>query len=90
MTLCSNPECPQHTAEGYKGGKFKLVGGKWYCTGCAEWAGGTPNPAKNLWDFTTTHLNGRPVHIRSLAHMRQLEKQYGVSNHAANYDQAKW
>lgn len=86
---CANLNCVK--ASEHRGGRYRLVGGKWYCSDCAEWAGGViMNGAKNLWDFTTTHMTGQPVHIRSLAHLRQLEKQHGVSNFAANNDQRNW
>jgi hypothetical protein len=87
MTLCSNPECPK--SKEWSGGKFRLIRGKWYCVDCAEWAG-SGQTCKNLWDMVTTHLNGQPIHVKSLAHMRQLEKQFGVSNWAANNDQRNW
>jgi len=85
--FCSNSECPKHTES--SGGKFSLVNGKWYCSECAGMAG-CGSTAKNLWDFTTNHFTGHPVHVKSLAHLRQLEKQYGCSNHAANFDQRNW
>lgn len=88
QTYCVNPECPKHSQ--YRGGKFRLIGGKWYCSDCAEWAGVLPNSGKNLWDFTTTHLTGQPIHVKSLNHLRQLEREHGVSSHAANYMERNW
>lgn len=86
---CANQNCVK--ASEHRGGRFRFVGGKWYCADCAEWAGGViMNSGKNLWDFTTTHMTGQPIHVRSLAHLRQLEKQHGVSNFAANHDQRNW
>ena len=86
-TMCASESCKRHTE--YTGGKFRLVNGQWYCHDCWGMTG-SANPAKNLWDFTTTHFDGKPTHVKSLAHLHQLEKQYGVSNFAANYDQGKW
>jgi hypothetical protein len=45
---------------------------------------------KNLWDFTTTHFNGERVHVKSLNHLRQLEKKFGCSNVAANNMSSRW
>ena len=85
-TRCSNENCVKHT-EG--GGKFRLVHGKWYCSDCAG-NDTVLNPGRNLWDFTTTHFNGEPIHVTSLGHLRRLEKQYGCSNFAANNDSRNW
>jgi len=85
---CSNPSCPKHTV--HSGGKFKLVNKQWFCSECAGNAGAIMNPGKNLFDFVTTHFDGTPVHVKGLGHLRQLEKKFGVSNHAANYDERHW
>lgn len=39
-----------------------------------QYSGGTGFP------FTTTHLNGKPVEVRSEGHLRELCKQYGVNH----------
>jgi hypothetical protein len=88
-TFCANEHCPKHT-EG--GGRFRKVGEKWYCyPGCAENLD-VLSPGKNLWDFSTTHIHpdAKPVYVGSLANMRRLESQYGVSNHAANNYERNW
>jgi len=85
--FCANETCPLHTE--HRGGEFRLVDGKWYCKPCSRTVG-TSQTCKDLWNFTTTHLDGTPVKVKSLAHMRQLEKQYGVSNCVANNDQRNW
>jgi hypothetical protein len=87
---CANLSCIK--SEQHRGGRYRFIGGKWYCQECAEWAGtgAVMNPGKNLWDFTTTHFNGHPVRVKSLQHLRTLEKQFGVSNHAANFDTRHW
>ena len=87
-TFCANPECIRHTQ--HCGGKFRMVGGKWYCyPGCAENLA-VMNPGKALWDFTTTHFDGHPRKVKSLGHLRQLERQFGVSNWAANNMEKNW
>ena len=84
---CANERCIRHSER--LGGKFELIDGNWYCAECAPFAG-SRGTAKNLWEFATTHFNGESIHVTSLAHLRQLEKKYGVSNYAANYDQRNW
>jgi hypothetical protein len=86
---CAEESCPKHRI--HTGGKFsvRLSDGKTFCEDCFQWAG-TGASCKNLWEFTTTHFDGTPVRVRGLHHLRQLEKQYGVSSHAANYDQRNW
>lgn len=34
--------------------------------------------ATQIFPYTTTHLTGEPIEIRSAKHLRQLEKQHGV------------
>lgn len=87
---CANESCP--LAHEHRGGRFKFVAGKWYCQQCAEWAGtgAVMNAGKNLWDFTTTHFNGHPIHVRSGAHLDQLCRQFGVSNHARENMERNW
>jgi hypothetical protein len=83
MTLCANVNCICHTED--RGGRkvFNKADGQWYCDGCFQVV--TPGePGKALWDFTTTHFDGNKVHVKSLAHLRQLEKKHGVSNQLAN------
>ena len=88
---CANEGCRWHTEK--KGGTFELHSGKMYCPDCVEvmhMGEHLSATCKELWDFTTTHFNGSPIHVRSLGHLRQLEKQFGVSSHAANYEQRNW
>jgi hypothetical protein len=88
QTFCANENCPKHTE--YRGGRFRFIGGKWLCQECWEWAGGLANAGKNLWDFTTTHFNGQPIHVKSGAHLDQLCKQFGVSNCARENYERNW
>lgn len=88
-TYCANVNCPKHTV--YTGGRFIYSKEKraFYCEDCFH-PEVIMNGAKNLWDFTTTHFNGHPIHVQGLSHLRELEKQYGCSSHAANHMQADW
>lgn len=86
-TRCSNQHCVRNRE--HRGGRYRLIGGKWYCHECGPEAV-VANPGKNLWDFETTHFNGERTHVRSLNHLRQLEKKFGVSNHAANNYERSW
>jgi hypothetical protein len=88
-TTCSNTECPKHTE--YKGGHFIYSPERkaWFCDECFR-SRPVLNDGRALWDFTTTHFNGEPIHVTSLAHLRQLEQQYGCSNHAANNMEKNW
>lgn len=90
QTRCANVSCPRHTD--YAGGRFRFVRGEWFCHECADMAGTGVvfNTGKNLWDFTTTHFNGHAVHVKSLAHLRELEREHGCSNHAANHMERNW
>jgi hypothetical protein len=86
-TYCANENCKKHTEQ--LGGKFRFLQGKWWCLDCSENLT-VFNSGKNLWDFTTTHFNGESVHVRSGAHLDQLCKQYGVSNHARENYERHW
>ena len=85
--VCANPECVKHTDR--RGGVFTLADGKWWCQECLRFRA-VFNDGASLFSFTTTHFNGKPVEVKGLNHLRQLEKQYGVSNHAANYETKNW
>ena len=82
--FCANENCIKHKE--HAGGKFKLVGGQWLCQDCAEWAGTGVvfNKGKNLFQFSTTHFNGRRIDVKGLGHLRKLEKEFGVSSVVAN------
>jgi hypothetical protein len=89
--FCANPDCHWH--EEKRGGNFEMRDGKLYCAECIEMMRSAPvigTSCKNLWDFTTTHFNGKPVHVQGLSHLRSLEKQYGCSSHIANHMESKW
>lgn len=87
---CANPNCIKHLEK--RGGQFVYSKERnaWFCEDCFKYGDMVMNGAKNLWDFTTTHFNGEKVHVRSLSHLRELEKQYGCSSHAANHMEKQW
>lgn len=88
-TMCANPNCPKHNV--YQGGTFKvrLSDGATFCEECFG-SLGSIQTAKNLWDFTTTHFTGYPVHVRSRGHLDELCKTHGVSNHARENYERNW
>lgn len=77
---------------GRTGGKFRWVGEDQYVhTPSCDRAPKSRDDAKNLWDFTTSHLDpNNPVHVTSAKHMASLEKQYGVVSRVANYNEQNW
>lgn len=86
---CANPDCPKHTVK--SGGVFIYSREKrdFFCDDCFQ----VPivhNDGENRWHFTTTHFDGNPIEVKGLGHLRQLEKNFGCSSHAANYDQKNW
>lgn len=44
----------------------------------------------SVFPFETQHINGRPMVIESLHHLRQVERQYGVMLSAFSRDKSKW
>jgi hypothetical protein len=89
--FCANESCRWHRER--RGGTFELREGELYCEDCIAARRLAPligSTCANLWDFTTTHFNGEPIHVTSLNHLRQLEKQYGCSNHTANFMEKDW
>jgi hypothetical protein len=61
-------------------------GSKTTCSDC----NGVPirNRKLTTFPFTTTHLvSGKEIEVKSLSHLRSLEKQHGVSCHAYNSNQ---
>lgn len=90
---CAMEGCPKSLE--HKGGGFIFSREKnaFFCEDCYRLMAGNQtifNAGKNLWEFTTTHFNGEKIHVRNLSHLRQLEKQYGCSNHAANFMEGQW
>lgn len=61
-----------------------------FCKRCAPVARHVPHA---VFPFTSDHISskaGHPVEVNSLHHLRQLEKQYGVSSVAFNTDSANF
>ena len=87
---CADPGCRWHTES--KGGSFNYSAEKkgFYCDDCFNAPFPVLNPGKELWHFTTTHLNGERIEVKDRAHLLRLEKQFGVSNQALHNDQAHW
>jgi hypothetical protein len=91
IIYCGNQAC--RWSRERRGGTFEEREGVLLCADCiesrrtGEVKGFTCSP---LWDFTTTHFNGEPIHVQGLKHLRQLEQQYGCSSHAANFMQKDW
>lgn len=87
--LCANPNCRWHTE--VKGGAFNYSPEQkgFFCEDCF-WVAPLDPDCKDRWHFTTTHFNGQPIEVKGAAHLRQLEKQFGVSSHAYNHDSRNW
>jgi hypothetical protein len=82
-TFCSNRECVKHNEQ--RGGRFRFVDNQWFCEECA--ATYVPQSCRPLWDFVTTHGDGKRTHIKSLAELRAYEKRTGTSNQLANFNE---
>lgn len=86
LTKCAN--CKRRT-----GGALRLTGKGWVHHRC-EPIQGTRDHAKNLYQFSSTHIsenpNAGPVQVNSLAHLRKLEKEHGVYSVVANLDEKNW
>ena len=88
--FCDNKDCRWHTE--VRGGHFNYSRerGGLYCDDCFNAPPPVLNPGKELWHFTTTHLNGERIEVKDRAHLMRLEKQFGVSSQALHNDQAHW
>jgi hypothetical protein len=88
--MCANESCPKHTE--YSGGEFNYSVERraFFCKDCFHSAPPILSDCADRWNFTTTHFNGERIEVRGKAHLQQLEKQFGVSNHALNYDHKNW
>lgn len=86
---CANEACPKHTV--HSGGTFVFSqeDRKMYCDDCFH-IKPVMNDCKNLYSFSTTHLNGKLIEVRDKKHLQQLEKEFGVSHQQLNQDQAHW
>lgn len=79
---------------GQRGGRFRWIGGDNYVhTPQCDIPQTRFDAAKNLWDFTTTHISGdpsKPVHVTSAREMYRLEKEHGVVSVVGNYYEQNW
>lgn len=90
-TYCANSACEKNTV--YTGGQFIYSAERkgFYCSDCFYTGGqALPNTAKSAFDFTTTTITGKPVHVRSMQHLSQLEKEHGCSSVVLNCDRGNW
>lgn len=77
---------------GRTGGVFRwVVDDEYVHTPQCDRAPKIRDDAKDLWGFTTSHLDcNNPVKVTSFRHMQRLEKEYGVVSRVASYDQQNW
>ena len=90
-TFCANPNCEKHTV--YSGGQFfySAVRKGFYCSDCFYDGGPIlPNVAKSAFEFDTTTITGKPVHVESMQHLQRLEKEHGCSSVVLNCDRSNW
>lgn len=88
---CGNPECRWHTEK--KGGEFhhSRERNRMECSDC--FYGGVAvleNKAKSAFDFVTTTINGKPIHVQGINHLQRLEKEHGCSSVVLNCDRSNW
>jgi hypothetical protein len=89
-TYCANESCPKHTV--YSGGQFLYSTERkgFYCSDCFYYGPVLPNVAKSAFDFVTTTINGKPVHVQGISHLQRLEKEHGCSSVVLNCDRSNW
>ncbi len=76
---------------GQSGGRFRFVReGEYVHTPKCDTPQQLRDGAKNLWDFSTRHINGEQVHVGRLKEMRRLEREHGVVSRVANYSENNW
>jgi hypothetical protein len=87
--LCANPDCRWHKE--VKGGSFSYSAERhgFFCDDCF-FVKPLLSDCKNLWEFDTTHFNGQKIHVRDRNHLDLLCKQFGVSNHAREFNRSNW
>jgi hypothetical protein len=86
---CATEGCPKNLE--HRGGEFiySREDNCFYCKECFS----IPkymDDCKNLYDFTTRHLNGEPIHVQGKQHLMRLERQYGVSHQQLNNMERNW
>ena len=88
---CANPGCEKHTV--YSGGEFIYSAERrgFYCSDCFR--GGSaalPTMAKSAFDFVTSTITGKPIHVESMQHLQRLEIEHGCSSVVLNQDRSNW
>lgn len=90
-SYCINNEC--RWSKEKKGGEFiySVERGGMCCPDCF-YAGAAilPNNAKSAFDFVTTTINGKPMHVQGISHLQRLEKEHGCSSVVLNCDRSNW
>jgi hypothetical protein len=90
-SYCGNTECKWNSQK--KGGEFiySRERGMLLCPDCFyERSQRLPSVAKSAFDFVTTTINGKPIHVESMQHLQRLEKEHGCSSVVLNCDRSNW
>ena len=90
-SYCGNPNCRWHAEK--KGGEFLYSSEKksLLCPDCFyDGTSVLPNVAKSAFDFVTSTITGKPVHVESMQHLQRLEKEHGCSSVVLNCDRSNW
>ena len=86
--MCANQRC--RWSKEVRGGSFSFSERYrgFVCEDCLY----TPLPsvAKSAFDFVTTAITGKPVHVESMQHLQRLEKEHGCSSVVLNCDRSNW
>ena len=90
-SFCGNVGCKWNSAK--KGGEF-IYSREREMLLCPEcfYAGAAilPSKAKSAFDFMTTTITGKPVHVESMQHLQRLEKEHGCSSVVLNENRSNW
>ena len=90
-SMCSNPACEKHAV--YSGGEFIYSAERkgFFCKDCFYTGSRLlSNNAKSAFDFETTAITGKPIHVESMQHLQRLEKEHGCSSVVLNCDRSNW
>ena len=86
---CATEGCPKNLE--HRGGHFiySREDRCFYCEDCFS-IPKIMNDCAELYNFTTTHLNGEKIHVQGKQHLMRLERQYGVSHQQLNNMERNW
>lgn len=90
-TYCANPNCLKHTV--YTGGEFIYSQERkaFFCKDCFyDGSSVLGNNAKSAFDFVTSTITGKPIHVKGMQHLQRLEKEHGCSSVVLNCDRSNW